>query len=210
LFESKDIFISANVKRGHDFETLLNELKKKLLVEGNGRPVGIGQLINNIRNLLTGKDTYDANFSADRMVIYPIIVTHDAMFDAPDLNKLLQSFFSDELIKLRLEGTDISRIEPLVIMNIDYLIVAGHLFHFGRIRFEELLEAFHENCRWPKTLSISKEHQMQEFHNSNLSLQGYFPHFLGAKFDNRWESLVLMRHFFEKFEIDGRELFFKD
>ncbi|MEQ1554724.1 MAG: hypothetical protein ABL929_11125, partial [Ferruginibacter sp.] len=53
LFENKDILINGNIKASYNFESTINEIKKKLLLKKE-KPVGIGQLVTHIKTLLNG------------------------------------------------------------------------------------------------------------------------------------------------------------
>lgn len=60
LFENKDILINGNIKASYNFESTINEIKKKLLLKK--KPVGIGQLVTHIKTLLNGNKDFDSSF----------------------------------------------------------------------------------------------------------------------------------------------------
>jgi hypothetical protein len=134
---------------------------------------------------------------------------HDPMFDAPGLNKFLQTFLSAELVKLTGEGIDVTRVKPLTVMNVDSLMMMAHLLNAGQLRLEVLLDAYQISWNYGgQTKYCSMAELMQEFNNSCMPLHGYLPDFLQARFGSSWRSLGLVRHLFDKFEVDGRELIF--
>lgn len=153
--------------------------------------------------IANGTDKYDSAFNAGQIAIYPMIVTHDPMFDTPGLNKVLQSLFEQELAILQSEGIDRSRVRPLTIMNIDCLILMADLMRAGKLPLEDLLEAFIENSRWPKRPSYTVEEANREYPKTCLSLYDFLPHFLKARFGPHWRSDALMEHLFQLTQTNG-------
>ena len=197
LFESKDILINAGIKSRYNFEELLNELKKKLLQEPDGRAVGIGQLIANVRKLLTGENTYDSGFRPDATRIYPVLVTHDPVFDTPALNRLLGAWFQDELQKLKAQGIDTSRVRPLVVMNIDSLIQVSPHLREERLTLMDLYEAYYNNGRFPTREYSTEAERNAAYGQACLSFADFLPHFMTENFGPHWPSEALLQHLFE-------------
>ena len=198
LFESKDILINASIKSSYDFEKLINEIKKKLLVE-DGRAVGIGQIIANIKKLLTGENKYDEGFDKDKSFIYPILITHDNMFDTAGLNRILGIFFYSALIDLKQQGLDVARVKPLIVMNIDFLIEAAPLLKQGKVTLTEVCEAFYANFHVKSAAEYKSEIEFfQAYQDSLLSFAHFVPHYLKAKLGDGWRSEDLLHHLFEK------------
>ncbi|HEU4573454.1 MAG TPA: hypothetical protein VFS36_00515 [Chitinophagaceae bacterium] len=154
LFENKDILINAAIKSSYDFDALIEELKKKLFNE-EGRPVGIGQLITNIRKLLSGENKYDPGFVAGSTNIYPILVTHDNMFDTAGLNRVMGSLYNSELKKLEADGLDIKRVKPITFISIDTFLLIQHLLRSKKINLAELIELYHKESDTGATGFIS-------------------------------------------------------
>ncbi len=70
IFESKDILISKESKQSTDFRVLRNELKLKLYENEKGKPKAVRQLVENIRNLLSGQADYDTGFPIKKGIIF--------------------------------------------------------------------------------------------------------------------------------------------
>ncbi len=201
LLENKDILINASIKSSYDFEMLIGEISKKL-IEEDGRPVGVGQLITNIRKLLTEENKYDEGFSKDKNQIYPVLVTYDNMFDTPGLNRILGISFFSELQKLKAKGLNISRVLPLIVLNVDTLIEVAPLLKKGAISLKELCEAFYTHFRVkPMQEYPSEQAYINAYQDSLLSFSHYIPHYLTAKLGSGWRSEELLHHLFEKLEI---------
>lgn len=142
LFENKDILINAAIKSSYDFDALMGELKKKLFNE-EGRPVGIGQLITNIRKLLNGENKYDPGFNAGSSTIYPVLITHDNMFDTVGLNRVMGSLFKTELEGMQADGLYTSVVKPVTFISIDTFLMIQHLLRNKKIDLASLIGLYH-------------------------------------------------------------------
>lgn len=202
LFENKDILIGAKIKGGYEFEALINELKKKLLLEGT-RPVGIGQIINNIKKLLNGENTFDDGFVANEISIYPIIILHDPMFDAPGLNVVLNSFFQQELKKLADAGLSIERVKPLVLINIDALIQASPHLQKGNIQFIELLEEHLGHLIVKESDEPMTYEDLETIHKASmLPFYHHMKSYLSNKLGEDWRSQDLLERLMQEHRIE--------
>ncbi|HKB45123.1 MAG TPA: hypothetical protein VKC90_12060 [Chitinophagaceae bacterium] len=107
--------------------------------------------------------------------------------------------FIKELDNLKSNGLNISRIKPLVIINIDWLIHTASLLKKGEVSLSELLEAFYQNATFSKEKEYSSEEEkIQDFQNSLLSFANYIAHFLNDKFGNDWRTNELLSYLFHK------------
>lgn len=197
LFENKDIFIGAGIKSAYDFEALVSELKKKLLVKQN-TPVGIGQLVTNIRKLLDKSNNFDEDVIIEDATIYPIIVLHDQMFDTPGLNKLLDKFFQDELIKLREDGLDTSKVKPLVLLNIDTLIHISPILKNGAISLKELIDNYYNMLTVPNPFIGNQQQLEQAMQDTNLSFNHFVHEYLNYTYGIKWRSRELFNDLMDK------------
>lgn len=145
LFESKDIMLSAEVKQSFDFNVIKAELEKKLFANEKGKPKAVLQIITNVRNILQEKLPFDKGFRASKVRVFPVLVLHYRMFNVGGLNKIVDSWFQEELIKVENEGLDTSRVNPLVIIDIDTLIFYEDIFSKRKLDFEECLQEYYHN-----------------------------------------------------------------
>jgi hypothetical protein len=193
LFENKDILINARIKSSYDFEALINEIKKKLVFD-NEKPVGIGQLITNIKKLLKKENKFDEGFNPDSTFIYPILVVHDNMYDTIGLNRILGVFFYTELMKLKTEGLDVSRIKPLVLMNIDTLIQISDILKADKCSLKESFEVFYKNFKLPKGRPLEEK----DYAKTLIPFSNIIMEYLNDKLGRDWRSEKLFKYFFEK------------
>ncbi|XCF04779.1 hypothetical protein ABI125_08555 [Tamlana crocina] len=122
LYESKDILITKESKQTLDYRDLENELRIKLYENEKGSPKAVKQLVESIRKILAGEAIYDPNIPLATVQIFPVLILHYRMFNAAGLNSVINSWFTNELLKLEELGLDISRIHDLVIIDVDTLI----------------------------------------------------------------------------------------
>jgi hypothetical protein len=202
LLENKDIFIGAGIKGSYDFEALNAEIKKKLLQEGK-KPVGIGQVITNIRKLLTGENKFDDGLDINAASIYPVIVLHDPMFDAPGLNKFMNAMYQEELAKLKSCGLSVDLIKPLTLINIDTLIQLAPVLKSGKVTLTEILDAFFKQLNMEgRTWQESAEQQEKFIKDSLLPFSYFAPVYLHSKLGNGWRSQKLMDELFKRSKIE--------
>lgn len=139
LFESKDILPTAEVKETTDFLKI-----EKLLSDKLYKPKGIMQLISNVRRTLTNEQQFDKGINPKTVIVYPILILHQRLFMTAGLNKLLNFWFQDELLILKQEGFDVSRVKPLVVIDIDTLIFNQDVFINRKLDFEDCLLEYHQ------------------------------------------------------------------
>ncbi|HEY4327622.1 MAG TPA: hypothetical protein VGN20_26790 [Mucilaginibacter sp.] len=204
LLENKDIFIGAGIKGAYDFENLIAEIKKKLLAEGK-KPVGIGQIITNIRKLLTKANDFDQGLVVEEASIYPIIVLHDPMFDAPGLNKVMNSLYQEELAKAKADGLAVEKVTPLTLINIDTLIQLAPVLKHGTITLKELLEEYFKLLNGADEVANLTQEQAEELErNAALPFSIFVPNYMQSRFGDNWRSEELMGELFAKSKIDSR------
>jgi hypothetical protein len=189
LFENKDVLINAKIKEESKFEDLEKEFKKKFLNDGK-KPKGIKQILNDIIALSEGKYTFDSELNIRAIQVYPIIVVQDIMFDCPGFNHLLNSWFVTELDLLRSSGMKIPVIKPLVILNIDTLILMSDLLKNDRICLEDILNRYYKmlrihNNKIFKTTDAQRNYITSTFLPAGLQIENWlkeiFPNSYGSK-----------------------------
>jgi hypothetical protein len=175
LFESKDVFLTGDVKQSRNYKTLSKALKEKFykIENSDGKleeKKAILQLIENIKRIKTKYyEKIDMDYNEDVVRIYPILVTHDRQFDCLGVNKLLQKWFIEEL-KLIKNDIDIRNVFPLTVMNIDVLILYQEAFkNRSKIRLENLIEDYHKYTFVLTKNYKSKSELEQKINNSLIS-----------------------------------------
>ncbi|WP_214071890.1 hypothetical protein [Mucilaginibacter sp. dw_454] len=183
LFESKDFLIPADAKTSFDFARYQDEFEKKLyfeVIDGKEKHVGIMQLINFIKKLLSKGFDLDTSYDYRKISIYPIIVVHDHQYNVPGLNSLINYWFQAEIDILKKEGFYTTHIKPLVIINIDSLI-----FHqVGLTESIPLHQVLNKFANHIKIDSHLKFRNQKEGNDYILSKQVPFSAFIDEHFHN--------------------------
>ena len=133
------------MKQSSDFKAIDKELSIKLFQNEKGKPKAVLQLINNIRKILSKTLEFDTRLNPRNVIVYPILVLHYRIFNTAGLNKWVNFWFHEELEKIKKEGFDISRIRPLVLIDIDTLIFNKDVFSKRKLSLEEALIDYQEN-----------------------------------------------------------------
>lgn len=128
LFESKDVLLNEIAKHNRNFPELEAILKEKFYVLNSGELKAVKQLVNNIEFVLRKKFA-DTDYDVLEIDIYCMIVIHNPMFNCLGLNTLIQSWFDEELNRLReMKDINVSRVKPVIVLDIDTLILYEDYF----------------------------------------------------------------------------------
>lgn len=177
LFESKDVLVNKAAKAGHDFATYLDEVKMKFYEDEDQHPKAARQLANNVARLLRKLLPFDVDFDPAELVIYPVLVIHDRLYNQPGLNVVVNDWFQEELAKLAQQGLPVHNVRPLIIIDIDTLLAYHEDFRDGRLVFEDVLDEYVAYLRAPAWAGISEvedeQRQMQSVHPFALFLENY-------------------------------------
>jgi hypothetical protein len=195
LFESKDILINATIKPSYDFNLYEKEFKKKLYFDdSNGRIVNkaVLQLINNIKRTLSKGFPFDLNYKISSLYIYPIIVLHDHQFNVSGLNVLVNEWFINELGKLKEEGYNIARVQPLVIIDIDTLISQQDLFQERTIKLEVILDEYFKFITFDfKRKYRDENHSKQYYQRTVVPFSIFIHNYVHEKKINKIPKILL-------------------
>jgi len=142
LFESKDVLISAQVKSSYDFSLYEKELKKRFLRDGNQNKAVL-QLVNNVKRILNYEFSFDSRYDALKVRIYPILVLHDHQFNVPGLNFIVNEWFQDKVQELGRQGFDITKVQPLIIIEMGSLLLHQEVFREKRIALEDVIDQYY-------------------------------------------------------------------
>lgn len=142
VFENKDVLINAKFKETPILENLITEIRNKLLVEDNGRGVGVRQLVTNIRNINKSKYKIELSSELKKITIYPVLITYDNIFNAPGINKMINNWFIDEINNPSIEKLHFKCINPICVINIDTIIQLSELIRDRLVSFEEVFQYY--------------------------------------------------------------------
>ncbi|UYZ65341.1 hypothetical protein [Hymenobacter weizhouensis] len=177
LFESKDVWVNKVAKAGHDFATYLDEVKKKFYEDENQHPKAARQLAGNVERLLRQQLPFDTDFNPTELIIYPVLVVHDRLYNQPGLNVVVNDWFQAELAKLEQQGLPVHNVRPLIIIDVDTLLAYHEDFRDGRMVFEDVLDEYVAYLQAPvwagMTPAEDEQRQMQSIHPFALFLENY-------------------------------------
>lgn len=194
LFENKDIFINAEIKQSSNFELIEAEFKKKLFFEKKDSKIedkAVLQIVNNIRLILSKKNSFDTGYKEKNIKIYPLLILQDSSFNSPGFNFLINYWFEIELKILKDEGLDISRIRPLTVINIDTLILYSDFLKLKKVTLNELIEAYIKYCTFnDKKQYKNFEHFKMSYANTLLSFSFFIDKHTNVGFKGVHPELV--------------------
>lgn len=177
LFESKDVLVHKDAKAGHDFATYLDEVRKKFYEDEDQHPKATRQLAGNVERLLRQQLPFDRDFDPAELIIYPVLVVHDRLYNQPGLNVVVNDWFQEELAKLTQKGLPVHNVRPLIIIDVDTLLAYHEDFRDGRLVFEDTLEEYVAYLNAPAWEGMSaaedEQRQMQSVHPFALFLENY-------------------------------------
>ncbi|MVN79116.1 hypothetical protein GO988_22525 [Hymenobacter sp. HMF4947] len=177
LFESKDVLVHKDAKAGHDFATYLDEVRKKFYEDENHHPKAAKQLAGNVARLLRHQLPFDTDFDPAELLLYPVLVVHDRLYNQPGLNVVVNDWFQEELAELAQQGLPVHNVRPLIIIDVDTLLAYHEDFRDGRLVFEDMLEEYVAYLRAPAWAGMSaaedEQRQMQRIHPFALFLENY-------------------------------------
>jgi hypothetical protein len=181
LFESKDVILIGEEKISRDYSILSKGLKDKFLkVEKDGKTSkkAILQIIENIKRVFNEYyKKIDVSYNTDYVKVYPVLVTHDRQFDTPELNRLLNKWFREELDST-FDTNQKKQIKNLTIINIDTLIIyQEHFFKRGEYGLETLIDKYQAFAK--PTFTTNYEKNIENYMNTSIS----FSAFVGNIFD---------------------------
>lgn len=177
LFESKDVLVHKDAKAGHDFATYLDEVKKKFYEDEKQHPKAARRLAGNVERLLRKQLPFDTDFDPVELIIYPVLVVHDRLYNQPGLNVVVNGRFQEELTKPEQQELPMRNVRPLIIIDVDTLLAYREDFRDGRLVFEDVPGEYLAYLATPAWAGISaaedEQRQMQSIHPFALFLENY-------------------------------------
>lgn len=139
LFEFKDIRMDAGTKASLDYERIRQKLQTCFVESEAGRPKGVKQIANvikeKLRLILTDVDKMTPN---GRLKIYSILVYTDCSFDIEGIN-----YYLDGEFKKCLEGIeDWYEVKDLVMVNLTLLMKLENYFVNGKIELDKVINEY--------------------------------------------------------------------
>ena len=186
LFENKDILINSAIKESRDFDKIIAEYKNKLLLKThqNGQPIskpkpeGIGQLIEQIKKIQSGKSFWDNSVSPDS-TIYPVLVVGDSKLLPDGLAYLMQKWYDD---RCKSEKVNTKNLRPLIVISISTLLLYSKEFEDKGLEY--YFEEYYTSIESAK--KIPSGNSLQNFINATISFSEYMNKVHQKNFDNSY------------------------
>jgi len=141
LFESKDFYIKGEEKYSFDFNVIERALKEGRLGKA------ILQLRKNILRILQMALTLDSSYDPSKLIIYPVVLVHEALYSAPGLNYFIQFWMDDALNEAskdqQFKNLDFAKVAPVTIIEIDSLLLYEQNFRLNQLNLLSLISQFH-------------------------------------------------------------------
>ncbi|WP_123962654.1 hypothetical protein [Chryseobacterium sp. 5_R23647] len=122
LFENKDVLISKGVKASRSIQPIFDFLRQKFFLNKK-KKVGIQQLIFSIKQIVDNEFPFDDGANKKQnFEIFPVLIVHDRILQAPGINYILNKWFKEELRNTIDIDFNKNRIHNLTLIDIDTLI----------------------------------------------------------------------------------------
>lgn len=140
LFENKDVLIAKTIKSSANIEEINAYLQSKFVHDGE-KSVGIGQLVNLIKEIQEKKFRFDDYVNKKNgLEIYPILIIQDRIFQSPGINYRLNNWYREIVQEELKEKYNPSNIKGLTVIDIDTLIVWSPYLKQKDKNFKEILK----------------------------------------------------------------------
>jgi hypothetical protein len=171
LFENKDVLIAKNIKSSGDIDKI-NEVLKSKFLEVYKKPIGIGQLVNSIVQIVENNFKFDEYVNNQKnFTIYPILLINDRIFEILGINYKLNQWYL-ELVKEKLgDKYNSNFIKNLTIIDIDTLIYWLPYLEKNDSNFREIIDDHLKNMTNRKTVKHHNIEQGKIIANKNLTQQ---------------------------------------
>lgn len=181
LFESKDVLVPKNAKAGTDFTAYFEEVRKRFDYEINKKGKHVDkaarQLLRNVARLLEKEFPLDRDYDPAELIIYPVLVLYDRLYNVPGLNVLVNGWFQEQLALRAEKGLPVHNVRPLVMVDVDTVLAFHEHFRSQQLVFEDVLEKYYSYLH--PDLSVAKDDAeaekliMQQAHPFALFLENY-------------------------------------
>jgi hypothetical protein len=172
LFENKDVLLNAKIKTSSDLEKILDELKRKFLIDSKKiKKKAILQLTNNIVRILK-KELPDKNYKKQNVTIYPILVVHERLFSSEGINFFLNRWFQNEL-KMLQNVLITGKIKPLTIVNIDTFVNYHEIFEKNIFKLHELLDEYFKTTS-PERKTKTEDQLIEKYTSFSVFIENKF------------------------------------
>ncbi|MGH1387467.1 hypothetical protein [Kordia sp.] len=171
LFENKDVLIAKSIKSSGDIQKINGVLKSKFL-EVNKKPIGVGQLVTSIVQIIENEFKFDDYLNEQKNItIYPILLINDRIFETLGINYRLNQWYLT-LVKEKLgEKYNSNFIKSLTIIDMDTLIYWTPYLVQKDSNFKKILDEHLKNMNTKKKVNHPNAEKGKIIANKNLTKQ---------------------------------------
>ncbi|MDP3945233.1 MAG: hypothetical protein Q8Q51_05010 [Lutibacter sp.] len=171
LFENKDVLIAKDIKSSGNIDKINKVLKSKFL-ETDNKPIGIGQLVTSIAQIVENNFHYDDYVnSKNNFTIYPILLVSDRIFEILGVNYRLNQWYLD-LVKVKLGNKyDPRQIKNLTVIDIDTLIFWLPYLEKSDNNFRIIIDDHLKRMTTKKKINHRNPEEVLRIVNKNLTEQ---------------------------------------
>lgn len=150
LFEFKSIFLGSGVKHSNNYEEIIAEIFKKLVINQHKSPKGVTQLANVIEKIRAKEFEKFDKYNFDNAIIYPVIVYVDFSFNLSGSNFILNQEFRKQIDERKIKND--SNIKNLILIDLDTFIKFQDLFRNKILKLNNCFNEYYEQLRNPKDI----------------------------------------------------------
>lgn len=169
LFEIKDAYFPAKTISNYSHK----EIKEAIDLKFNNKSKGTGQIIKQLKKLklepFEEKKYNELKLKTTNLVIYPIIIYTDFIFESPGFNKYLVEEFNHKIDNNNLKNT-FQEIKNLTFINLSFFI--NHLNISNEINLKTLIDSYHKKIKLLDK-KYKKNNNLDTLHKSNNNFE-YF------------------------------------
>jgi len=158
VIELKDILIPAKVKWSHDFDTIKDEILKKLKTNQKGKAKGITQLANFISKIKKEGFSFDKVNNIE-FNIHPILICTDDSLNAFGINRMLTIEFRNLVKPVAIPA----KVYDPILIHIDTIIQYQDIIHDKKIPVAHLFNDYIEFVTRPRNLDELPLHWFLSF-----------------------------------------------
>jgi hypothetical protein len=171
LFENKDVLIAKKIKSSGDINQINKVLKSKFF-EVNGKPIGVGQLINSIVQIVENNFEFDDYVNSKKNItIYPILIINDRIFEILGINYRLNQWFIKSVKEKLGNRYNPNFIKNLTIIDIDTLIFWQPHLEKNDSNFRKIIDSHLKNMNTRKKVNHTNIEKGKMIANKNLTKQ---------------------------------------
>jgi hypothetical protein len=167
LFESKDVLVAKEIRAEQDYLRYVQALHKKFYYDekpnGQREPKAVVQLLTNIERLYSYKLPFDTAYDPKQIIVHPVLVVHDRLYNQAGLNVLVNDWFQAEKREQEQQGKTFPEVRPLVVVDVDTLILYQDHFRNGALVWEDVLEAYYRHTTRPLAGAVSETDARSRF-----------------------------------------------